>query len=210
MIASRCLPRTLRGVGGIRLIDMPGVTYPESVLSGRRGTDSTSGKPHARPPDWGVSTREAASMLGISSRATRALLTRHKSECCLVSRPGRCACMYWDRRVVERVLSRRLPLVSKPPEKLCSSSEACYILVVSRSSLSRYVKQGLLREFRVRIATPTGIRVMACYKRSEVKSLAARKAAARVRMESARRELLRQNWNGRLGSLVGTVRNANI
>ena len=199
MLSPRCLPRTLKGVGGARLIDMPGVTYPESVLTGRKGIDQRSGKPHARPPEWGISTREAAEMLGISTRATRALLNRLNSEYRLVACPGGGACMYWDRRVVERELDNRIPLVRKQPEKLCSASEACYILLVARSSLSRYVQRGLLKEHRIRLATPTGVRVLSCFLRSEVRNLAARKEAARAREEEVRRERLKRNWNGRIG-----------
>lgn len=199
MLGPRSLPRTLRGVGGARLIDMPGVRYPEEILTGRKGTDSRSGLPHASPPHWGVSTREAAGMLGISERATRALLTRHKSNYCLVTRPGRCACMYWDRSVVERVLAKRVPMVCKEPEKLCSVGEACMLLVISRSSLSRYVKRGFLKEYRVRHATESGVRMQSFYLRAEVRQLAARRHAAQVRAEEQRREQIMRYWNGRIG-----------
>ena len=138
-------------------------------------------------------------MLGISIRATRALLNRLNSEYRLVACPGGGACMYWDRRVVERELDNRIPLVRKQPEKLCSASEACYILLVARSSLSRYVQRGLLKEHRIRLATPTGVRVLSCFLRSEVRNLAARKEAARAREEEVRRERLKRNWNGRIG-----------
>ena len=209
MIDPRSLPRTLRGVGGARLIDMPGVKYPESVLNGRKGVDKHSGKPHTRPPEWGISTRDAAELLGISPRATRALMNRHKSEYRLVSRPGGNACMYWERRVVERVLAKRLPMVSKEPARLCSSTEACYILAVARSTLTRYVRQKLLKEYKVRHATPTGVRVLSCFLRSEVRSLAARRNAARARAENVRREHLKRMWNGRVGGLFDSEEESN-
>ena len=148
-------------------------------------------------------------MLGISRRATRALLNRHKSDCCLVSRPGRCACMYWERRVVERVLAKRMPMVCKEPEKLCSADEACFILLVARSTLSRYVKQGLLREYRVRHNTASGVRALSCFLRADVRRLAARRNAARARAEELRRAQLRQQWNGRIGSSAMRRKNTN-
>lgn len=188
---------------------MPGVIYPEAVLNGRKGVDHRSGKPHEQPPEWGISTQEASEMLGISKRATRALLNRHKSECCLVSRSGRCACLYWERKVVERVLARRMPMVCKEPEKLCSADEACFILLVARSTLSRYVKQGLLREYRVRHASANGVRILSRFLRSDVRQLAARRKAARARAEVQRREQLRQYWHGRIGSAVSRCRNPN-
>lgn len=194
MLGPRSLPRTLRGVGGVRLIDMPGVKYPDSMLHGPKGSDARSGKPHARPPDWGISTREASELLGITVRATRALLTRHKSDCQLVARPGRCACMYWERKLVDRILAKRMPMVSKVPEKLCSAHEACYILLIGRSSLSRYVKRGLLQEYRFRLATATGVRLLSYYLRSDVRKLAARRNAARMRAEAYKKERLERRW----------------
>ena len=209
MLGPRFLPRTLKGVGGTRLIDMPGVRYPDSVLNGRKGVDKHSGKPHTQPPEWGISTQDASAMLGISPRATRALMNRHKSEYRLVSCPGGGACMYWERRVVERVLAKRLPMVSKEPARLCSSTEACYILAVARSTLTRYVRQGLLKEYKVRHATPTGVRILSCFLRAEVRNLAARKNAARVRAENVRRAQLKRMWNGRVGGLFDSEESPN-
>lgn len=188
------LPRTLKGVGGIRLINMPGVKYPESVLQGRKGTDHKSGKPHTKAPDWGISTRDAAKMLGISTRSARVMLNRHKADFHLVSQQGRCACLYWDRRVVERMLAKRMPLVTSIPEKLCTAKEACYILLVARSSLTRYVKQKLLHEYRVRHATRTGVRLQSYFLRAEVRKLAAKRNAARLRAEQAQKARLQRNY----------------
>lgn len=188
------LPRTLRGVGGIRLIDMPGVRYPESVIQGRKGADRASGKPHAKAPEWGISTRDAAAMLGISTRSARVMLNRNKAEFHLVEQKGRCACLYWDRRVVDRMLARRMPLVTSIPEKLCTAKEACYILLVARSTLSRYVKQKLLHEYQVRHATRSGVRLQSYFLRAEVKKLAAKRNAARRRTEQAQKERLQRNF----------------
>lgn len=194
MLGPRSLPRTLRGVGGVRLIDMPGVKYPDSMLKVAKGADARSGKPHARPPEWGISTREASELLGITVRATRALLTRHQSDCQLVAQPGRSACMYWDRRLVNQMLAKRMPMVSKVPDRLCSANEACYILLIGRSSLSRYVKRGLLNEYRLRHATATGVRLLSYYLRADVRKLAARRNAARIRAENIKKERLERRW----------------
>ncbi len=195
MVIPGLLPRTLRGVGGIRLIDMPGVIYPESVLIGHKGSDTSSGRPHAAVPSWGISSRAAAEKLGVSVRSARALLNKNKAKFRLVSQRGGPACMYWDKRVVERLVAKRMPLVHKIPEKLCPASEACCILVIARSTLSRYVKMKLLREHKLRHVTPTGVRVVSYYLRAEVKRLAARKNAAHLRAEQARRERLHEWWS---------------
>ncbi len=184
------LPRTLRGVGGIRLINMPGVKYPDSVLQGRKGTDRSSGKPHAEAPDWGISTRDAAALLGVSSRSVRVMLSRQKADYRLVARKGKCPCLYWDRRVVDRMLAKRMPLVTHVPDKLCSAREACLLLLISRSTLSRYVRRKLLHEYRLRHVTDTGIRLLAYYMRAEVRLLAAKRNAARIRAENRLKERL--------------------
>lgn len=189
------LPRTLKGVGGIRLIDMPGVKYPESVIKGRKGVDTRSGKPHTEAPKWGICSRDAALLLGVSVRSARAMLNRQKSKYRLVTQAGSSACMYWDKRVVARMLARRMPLVRKVPEKLCNAKEACYILLVARSSLSRYVKTGLLKEYPVRLVTPSGVRSMSYFLRSDVRKLAAKRNAVRLRTEQMRREHLERAWN---------------
>lgn len=192
------LPRTLKGVGGIRLIDMPGVKYPESVIRGRKGVDTRSGKPHSEAPKWGICSRDAALLLGVSVRSARAMLNRQKSKFRLVTQAGSCACMYWDKRVVARMLARRMPLVRRVPEKLCTAKEACYILLVARSSLSRYVKNGLLKEYPVRLVTPSGVRSMSYFLRADVRKLAAKRNAVRLRAEQTRRERLERAWNAQI------------
>lgn len=200
MLGPHSLPRTLLGVGGARLIDMPGVRYPESMLHGRRGSDESSGKAYALPPAWGMSSRQAAEALGVSVRTARALLNRHKARYRLVLQRGRPACLYWERRVVKRLLASRMPLVRKIPAKLCSAAEACCILMVARSTLFRYVKQGALQEYKIRYATDSGVRLLSHYLRAEVRRLAARRNAARVRALSMQQERLKRVWNGRISS----------
>ena len=202
MLGPRFLPRTLRGAGGIRLIDMPGVRYPESVLHGPKGADTASGKAHREPPRWGVSSRQAAEMLGVSPRTARALLNRNRAKFQLVAQKGSPACLYWDRRVVQRLAAKRLPLVTKIPDRLCSAREACYILLVARSTLMRYVKMKLLKEYPIRHVTPTGVRKLSYYLRADVRKLAGKRNAARARAEEARRERMQQWWVKQKDSLI--------
>ena len=194
MVSSRLLPRTLRGVGGVRLIDMPGVIYPESMIHGRKGTDRASGKPYAMPPPWGISSRQAAEQLGISVRAARSMLNKHKVKYHLVAQRGSPPCMYWDKRVVSRLVAKRAPLVCKIPEKLCSAGEACVILQVSRTSLVRYVQMKLVKEYKMRHVRESGVRVESYYLRAEVRQLAARRRAAKARAEQVRLARLQQRW----------------
>ena len=201
MLSPRLLPRTLRGVGGIRLIDMPGIRYPDAVLHGPKGSDGVNGRAHTEPPRWGVSSRQAAEMLGVSPRTARALLNHNKARFQLVAQKGTSACLYWDRRVVQRLVAKRLPLVKKIPDKLCSSREACYILMIARSTLLRYVKMKLLKEYTIRHVTATGVRCVSYYLRADVRKLAAKRNAARVRAEEARRERMHRWWQEQKTSL---------
>ena len=200
MLGPHSLPRTLLGVGGARLIDMPGVRYPESMLHGRRGSDESSGKAYALPPAWGMSSRQAAEALGVSVRTARALLNRHKARYRLVLQRGRPACLYWERGVVKRLLASRMPLVRKIPAKLCSAAEACCILMVARSTLFRYVKQGALQEYKIRYATDSGVRLLSYYLRADVRLLAARRNAARERLRTTQQSRLEMAWNGRISA----------
>ena len=200
MLGPHSLPRTLLGVGGARLIDMPGVRYPDAMLHARRGTDERSGKAHTVPPDWGMSSRQAAEVLGLSVRTARALLNRHKARYRLVFQKVRPACLYWEKTVVKRLLAARPPLVQKIPEKLCSSTEACCILMVSRSTLFRYVKQAVLQEYKIRHATESGVRELSYYLRADVRLLAARRNAARERLRTTQQSRLEMAWNGRISA----------
>ena len=77
---------------------------------------------------------------------------------------------YWDRRRVqapERKL--RTPLTHVSPQ-LIASAEALAILRVSRNSLSRFVRQGLLQRFRLRVRVAEGPRLRFYYLREIKKS----------------------------------------
>ena len=75
MVKPNFIPRNLRGVGGIRLFDLPGVFYPREVLVTKAGLDHKSGLPYKEPPiHWGITTGQAADILGLSASATRSLL----------------------------------------------------------------------------------------------------------------------------------------
>lgn len=192
MLVPPSLPRTLRGVGGVRLIDMPGVKYPDYMLQFRKGTAQNCGKPYKAPPEPGVSSRQAADMLGVTVRSARALLNRRQARHWLVEQAGKPACLYWERREVEQMLNQRMPLIREIPERFCSSREACLILRVTRTSLMRYAKRRLLKEYQFRHISATGVRRASFFRRAEVRRLAALRNAARVRADAARTEQFRR------------------
>ena len=68
------LPRTLIGVNGVRLINIPGVYYPPHML-----TEKTQRERHlpvilSKPPAWAISSRQAAEIPGCKQSSTRELL----------------------------------------------------------------------------------------------------------------------------------------
>lgn len=122
------------------------------------------------------------------------MLSRRKTRRLLVREPGGALRAYWDIKAVLDVREHRAPLVADVPEKMCSSIEACCILMVARSSLYRYVKQGILREFRVRRHAHGGVRVESYFLRNEVRKLAAQRNAMRLRVAESRRTRLLRQW----------------
>lgn len=192
MLVPHSLPRTLRGVGGVRLIDMPGVKYPDYMFQFRKGTAQNCGKPYKVPPEPGVSSRQAADMLGVTVRSARAMLNRRQARHWLVEQRGQPACLYWERRAVEQMLNQRMPLIREIPERFCAAREACQILRVTRTSLMRYTKRRLLKEYQFRHVSASGVRRASFFRRAEVRRLAALRNAARVRSEAARLEQFRR------------------
>lgn len=185
------IPRTLIGVGGVRLYNIPGVTYPDEMLHTKRGTSRSSGQPFRKVPAWGISTAAAAEMLGSSCSSARSVLHRHKVGFRRVAVEGAPPCLYWRREQVEALVKQREPAVRQCPKRMMDSETARSLLGVGRSTLYRYVRKKLLREYRVRLVTEKGARIKTYYLRAEVLKLAARIRAIRAR-ERELRELLQQ------------------
>lgn len=188
------LPRTLKGADGHRYINLPGVTYPDSVLKGTGQPGVSRTNPLRSVPHGYVSSETAAGHLKIAVRSARALLSRHKVHRLFVHEPGKHACVYWNEEELNEVISRRAPAVSEVPAKFCSSAEACCILSVARSSLYRYVQQGLLTEHRVRMTGKTGTRCETFYLRKSVRCLAAKRFESISRTADQRKQNLTTRW----------------
>lgn len=181
MVKPNYIPRTLVGVGGVRLFNIPGVVYPKEMLRPARGMDRGSGKPYDKVPRWGIDTATAAGLLHSSRSSARAVLHRHKVGYRLVAVSGGPPRLYWRRSQVEALAARRGPLVKQCPARMVDSVTARAMLGVGRSTLYRYVHRRLLHEKQVRLVTARGTRVKAYYLRSEVAKLAARMRAIRAR-----------------------------
>ena len=175
------LQRTLTGVGGVRLIEMAGVEYPERVLRARPGYERGSGAAYREAPPWGISTRQAARLLGCSDAAAREYLHRHKVRFRVVAEPGRPCCNYWQRAAVLALVKERGEIVKRNPERLMGMEEALAVLGVGRSTLQRYVRSGMLRQVKLRLLTGRGLKERVYFLPGKVRALAGHLRALRVR-----------------------------
>lgn len=165
------IPRTLIGKGGIKLINLPGVIYPESILNISPGSDKRTGKAYAKAPSWGITTREAMRLLHCSAPAVRRKLGANKVKFHRVRRPDGPPEIYWNRKQVENIASNSAPIVKTPPVKLLNTEDAIALLGLARSALYRYTRKGKLHVTVARIMTPRGLRNRCFYRRSEILAL---------------------------------------
>ena len=164
------IPRTLIGVNGVRLYDIPGVIYPAKML---RKTFKYDDKLMEHVPDWGIPTREAAKIVNLKESAARDLLHGKGIRFCRVENPFGVRALYWDRDQVQKLADERAPYVTSKPERLMTSEEAMACLkVASRHTLRTYVKVGLLHEVHLRIPSNKGPRLCCFYPRAQVYRLA--------------------------------------
>lgn len=191
MVRPNFIPRTLRGVGGVRLFDIPGVIYPKDILVTKAGLNRKNGLPYTEPPPWGITSREAASILGCTPSSARTWLHRRKVPYRIVSEKGQTIRLFWRKERVVALAEQRLPVVKKCPTSLITSREALCILHVGRSSLHRYQERGQLRVVKVRYPSAKGLRKCSYFNRSDVERLAKYLEAMREKEEELR--LLRRH-----------------
>lgn len=181
------IPRTLEGVGGVKLYDIPGVKYPTSMLaeSSQRKLGRTLLLNKA--PSWSISARQAAAILGCLPSSARDLMHRANVRYCRVY-DGTCPPRtYWDRNRVMSLARQRRPVINHKSPRLLTAAEAVEILGVSRNTLSRYVRSGALQQFRLRVRGTSGARLGCFYLRNEVEDLCMhRRALGRVQTKAPR------------------------
>ena len=193
MVKPHFIPRSLRGVGGVRLFDIPGVVYPREMLVTKAGLDHKSGKPYTKSQKaWGVTTSEAADLLHCSTSAARNWLHRRKVPYRIVGEEGQSLRLFWRRERVIELAQQRWPVLRKRNSSLITSKEAQRILGIGRSSLYRYEQRGQLSVTKMRHTTAHGMRRCSYFKRAEVERLAKYLSSARVK-EAEMRSFRRSN-----------------
>lgn len=177
MVTPNSIPRTLRGVGGIRLYDIPGVIYPQEVLITKVGLHKKSGKPYQNASRWGIPTSKAAALLRCSESAARRWLHKNKVPFRIVSADGEPIRLYWHKKSIEKYAASRPPLKRKKHSALITAEEAQSILHVSRSTIGRYQKKGFLSAIPLRTQSATGMHTRLYCKRQEALRLARKLAS---------------------------------
>lgn len=180
MVSPARLPRTLVGMGGIRLINVPGVRYPDRLFHAEAGMNPSTGQPYDRPLYNTVSTAEAAKILGRGNSSSHALLRKKDIPFYYVRQKGDGKkLMYWDREAVKSLIKGLPPVQKKLPPTMIKARDAILLLGVVRSTLYRYVASGKLTEIRRRVMTAKGYRHQCLYLKSEVMKLKAWRRARR-------------------------------
>lgn len=134
----------LLGKGRGKRIEMAGVIYPDEVTA--------PAKPRlTRRPSWGISTADAARMLGVTPAAARMLLEHRKIRHVKVWEQGQVPRLFWDSRRLPEILDSAAPRLDAMPRGYISAADACRLLHCSRSTLTRYEGNGLLQGRRVRL-----------------------------------------------------------
>lgn len=180
MVSPARLPRTLVGMGGIRLINVPGVKYPDKLFRAEEGMNPRTGQPYDRPLYNTISTAEAAKILGRSNSSAHAFLRKKDIPFFYVRMKGDGKkLMYWDKETVKRMIKRLPPVQKKLPQTMVNARDTLLLLGIVRSTLYRYVASGKLSEIRRRVMTTRGYRHQCLYLKSEVMKLKAWRRARR-------------------------------
>lgn len=170
-IQPNVLLRTKIGLGGIRLLDYPGITYPDSVLKAAPGMHPQTGKPYSRQPANTVSSAQAAAMLGTCISAARMRLHHHKVRFYFVQLGTAHTTLYWSRRKVQELVDSAAKVARTVPRGMVGWRQAVEMLPCTRSSLQRHVKNGRVRIRRLRMATVSGMQPVCFYNVADLKKL---------------------------------------
>lgn len=165
------LMRTKRGLGGIRLLDHPGVFYPKSVLVAPPGMHPNTGLPYRKAPANTISSAQAAAIFGICTSAVRMHLHRHKVRFYFVRDSAHSITAYWSLRQVQTLHSKVAEFAASPPRGMVDWRRALEILSCSRTTLQRHAANGRVRVRRLRRPTSSGTQTVCYYNVADLKKL---------------------------------------
>lgn len=166
MVRRNVIPRRLIGARGVRLFDIQGLVYPDEVLHERPQEQTVN-----QAPAWGISTVEAAMVLGCRPSSARCKLSRFGVRKIKVTRAGKPPILYWHKQQVEDIAAAQPREVRRIPDRYLDAHAVAALLEVSRSTLFRYVKSGVLKAYSVRHRANQGIRLKHFFLRDDVRRL---------------------------------------
>lgn len=153
MVRRNIVRRSLIGVGGVRLFDVPGLVYPPEMLVEQPAPQDDM---LTEVPPWAISIEHAAAILHCCPSSARILLNKADVEKCKVKLPKMNPAYYWRKSQVEAVAAARPKELSAVPDAYMSATDAARYLNVARSTLNRYLQHGVLASLLVRFRTPAG------------------------------------------------------
>lgn len=153
MVRRNIVRRSLIGVGGVRLFDVPGLVYPPEMLVEQPPSQHDM---LTEIPPWAISIGHAAAILHCCPSSARILLNKADVEKCKVKLPRMNPAYYWRKSQVEAVAAARPQELSAVPESYMSATDTARYLNVARSTLNRYLQHGVLASLLVRFRTPAG------------------------------------------------------
>ncbi len=167
---------------------VPGVVYPSHELHVKPGYNPHTGQPYTAAPSKGITTQQAAEILGSSASAARVMLKKNKIPYQLVSIDGASPRHYWKKQRVESLSSKRPPLVenSSDMKRFLTMSDVVARSGTARSTVLRAVSDGQLSIVRVRMRTEQGPQKRCFFRLSDVRKWCNKRRAEARRREQAR------------------------
>lgn len=165
------LLKTRIGLGGVRLLDHPGITYPESILKAAPGMHPQTGKPYSKPPAHTISSAQAAALLGTCVSSARMRLHHHKVRFYYVRQGYSPVTAYWSRRKVQELVDKAAREAHDAPRGMVGWRQALEMLPCSRASLQRHAMLGRVRVRRLRMQTASGKQTVCFYSVADLKRL---------------------------------------
>lgn len=154
--------RTIKGINGERLICFPGVVHPKQ-------------KPFEisleKKPDWAITSKAAAELLGMHPASARNILHRHGVRYCKVSNHDRVHMTCWAKEEVEDLAKNLPPLIDAIPPELMSTRQVCEVTGYSVTAIMRWVKKGMLTRLNVRVRSSKYAGPQFLYLREEIEEM---------------------------------------
>lgn len=189
--------RTKQGTNGARFFDVPGVTYPEEVLTGMkvRGLDGRRVAVKECPREGWLPTTACAELLDCTPAAARMQLAKKGVRCELVKQAFAVTMLFWEPKGVQKIVDGLLPVIDGYPDGCVGSETAARLLECSRTTLYRLYEMGKVAVRFARLRTCGGTRKVCFFERAELDRVAPMVKEQRA-LEARMRELSRRLRGG--------------